>query len=87
MLDEYISDQNKSFIEKEEADTNLEKLEFRIQGSKTIEEIKKEVSIFLEKNNVPPEVEEELQQICDEFDENTDVYHASLYLENFMKQY
>lgn len=87
MLDNYISDQNKSLIEKEEADTNLDKFQFRIQGSKTVEEIKKEVSIFLEKNNVPLEVEEELQQICDDFDENTDVYHASLYLENFMKQY
>lgn len=87
MLDDYISDQDKNLIEKEEADTNLDKLEFRIHGSKTIEEIKKEVSIFLEKNDVPFEVEEGLKKICSEFNENTDIYHASLYLENFMKQY
>ena len=87
MLNDYVEDEDKSFIEKEEANTNLNNLEFRIQGSKTIDEIKKEVSIFLEKNDIPLEIEKGLEKICDDFNENTDVYQASIYLENFMKEY
>lgn len=87
MLNDYIAEQEKDLVAKESANDNLEQLQFRINGSKTVEEIKKEVSIFLEKNNVPFEVEEGLKKICSEFNENTDVYHASIYLENFMKDY
>ena len=87
MLDDYISEKDKSLVEKQEAEDNLDKLEFRIHGSKTVEEIKKQVSIFLEKNDIPVEVEEELNKICSEFNDNTDVYQASLYVENFMKEY
>lgn len=87
MLNDYVAEQENDLNNKLEATQNLDKLEFRIKGSKTVNEIKREVFIFLERNDVPVEISEGLQKICNEFSENTDVYHASLYLENFMNDY
>lgn len=86
MLDSYIKDQDENLKDMEEANSNLNKLEFRINGSKTVDEIKKQVDIYLEKNDVPLEIEEGLKKICSEFNENTDVYQATVYLEDFMKK-
>jgi len=87
MLNDYISEQEKDIVNLEDANSVIEKLQFRIKGCKTVEEIKKEFEKFLEKNNIPFEVEEKLKNICSQFDENTDVYHCYIYLENYMKEY
>jgi len=86
MLDDYIKDQEDNLTAKEKAESNLNQLNFRINGSKTIDEIKKEVNIFLEKNNVPLEIEEGLKKLCDGFTSDTDIYRAMEYLEDYMKK-
>lgn len=87
MLNGYIEENENNLREKEQAEETKDKLEFRINGSKTIDEIKKQVSIFLEKNTVPVKVEEDLIKICDTFNESTDVYFAEKYIEDYIQNY
>lgn len=86
MLNDYIKNQEDNLTAKEQADSNLNQLNFRINGSKTIDEIKKEVDIFLEKNSVPLNIAEGLKKLCDEFTNDTDVNQAIVYLEEYMKK-
>lgn len=87
LLNEYISDEDQNNLEKNEAIDNLDKLQVRLRGTKTLDEIKHEVFIFLDKNNVPFEVSNGLTKICDSFDDKTDYYHARTYIEDFMNKY
>lgn len=87
MLNSYMEENQNNLNEQQQAEELKDKLEFRINGSKTIDEIKKQVSIFLEKNNVPPKVEEDLIKICDTFNENTDIYLAEKYIEDYIQNY
>lgn len=87
ILNSYIEENDNNLKEKEQAEETKDKLEFRINGSKTIDEIKKQVSIFLEKNTVPVKVEDDLIKICDTFNENTDIYFAEKYIEDYIQKY
>ena len=87
MLNSYMEENENNLNEQQHAEQLKDKLEFRINGSKTIDEIKKQVSIFLEKNNVPPKIEEDLIKICDTFNESTDVYVAEKYIEDYIQNY
>lgn len=87
MLNDYINENEENLTEKEKAEDYLENLKFRINGSKSITEIKKQVSIFLEKNNIPPKIQDDLIRICDTFDENTNLYYAEKYLEDYLSKY
>lgn len=87
MLNSYVRDNEDNLEEKENAEDYLEKLKFRINGSKSIEEIKREVEIFLEKNDVPSQIHDDLIKICDDFNETTDLYHAEKYLEDYLSNY
>lgn len=87
MLNSYMEENENNLNEQQQAQELKDKLEFRINGSKTIDEIKKQVSIFLEKNNVPPKIEEDLIKICDTFNESTDVYVAEKYIEDYIQNY
>lgn len=86
MLNSYINENEGNLVEKENAEDYLENLKFRINGSKSIEEVKKEVSIFLENNNVPTQIRDDLIKICDSFNENTDLYQVEKYLEEYLSK-
>lgn len=86
MLNSYIKENEENLKEKQEAENNLDKLKFRINGSKSIEEIKKEVSIFLDQNDVSEEIKEDLLKICNDLNENTDLYKAETYLEEYLSK-
>ena len=64
----------------------LEGLQFRIKGCKSIAEIKKELGNFLENNNLDDKVREDLIKISNDFNETTDVFTATKYLEDYLKQ-
>lgn len=87
MLNSYVADNEFNQKSLDAANNDLSALEFRIRGSKTVAEIKNEVDIFLERNNVPEEVKDNLLRICDNFSENTTVYQAMSYLEDFMSRH
>lgn len=87
MLNSYVADNEFNQKSLDAANNDLSALEFRIRGSKTVAEIKNEVDIFLERNNVSEEVKDNLLRICDNFSENTTVYQAMSYLEDFMSRH
>lgn len=87
MLNSYVSDNEANAKSLDAATDDLNALEFRIKGSKSVSEIKREVEIFLEKNEVSSEVKDNLLRICDNFSENTTVYQAISYLEDFMNSH
>ncbi len=87
LLNDYVKEQEQYAKESSDADYYLEQLNFRIHGSKSIEELKKEVNLFLEKNQVPVEVKDKLLEICGQLNDTMDVYQATLELENYMQEY
>lgn len=87
MLNSYASENEENLSQKEDASTLLDKLEFRMKGTKSIEELKKEVSIFLEQNTVPTDIKEEIERTISEFNDNADVYTVSNRLENILSSY
>lgn len=87
MLNSYISDESKSLNALDQANNNKEQYYFRTTGVKTLEELKKEVAIFLEKNEVPIELREKLVATINGFNENTNLYQASIYLDDIINNY
>lgn len=87
LLNSYVKENEENLKKVEESETHLQRLQFRIKGSKSIDEIKKEVSTFLFQNNVPTEIEEGLTKICDQFSNTTTLYQAETRLEDFLKKY
>ena len=87
MLNSYISDESKSLNTLDQANNNKEQYYFRTTGVKTLEELKKEVAIFLEKNEVPIELREKLVATINSFNENTNLYQASIYLDDIINNY
>ena len=87
MLNSYISDESKSLNTLDQANNNKEQYYFRTTGVKTLEELKKEVAIFLEKNEVPIELREKLVATINGFNENTNLYQASIYLDDIINNY
>ena len=87
ILDSYINENEENLAKKNNARELFDNLEFRIKGSKTLEELKKEVSIFFTQNNLPSEVKDEMDHIISEFTDETDVYTASTRLENVLSNY
>lgn len=87
ILDSYVSENQENLTEMSDARELLDNFEFRTNGSKSIEELKREVSIFYEQNNLPSEVKDEMDRIISEFGDDTDVYTASNRLENVLSDY
>ena len=87
ILDSYINENEENKARTLEATELLDNFEFRIRGSKTLSEIKKEMDIFYEQNNIPSEVKDEMDQIINEFNDTTDVYTACNRLENVLSTY
>lgn len=70
-------------------DTNLsylENLKYRLTGCTSITEIKEELNRFLDNNQIQGEIRENLTRIAKDFDENTDLYNAQRYLENYLSE-
>lgn len=87
MLNSYVNDEEQSSKSLEQINTNMEQYKLRTTGVKTVEELKREVQIFLDKNDVPEEIRDELTRECDSFNENTDLYQASIHLDNIINEY
>lgn len=87
ILDSYVSENQENLTEMSDARELLDNFEFRTNGSKSIEELKREVSIFYEQNNLPSEVKDEMDRIIGEFSDDTDIYTASNRLENVLSDY
>lgn len=87
MLNSYVSEEEQSSKNLEQINANMEQYKLRTTGVKTVEELKREVQIFLDKNDVPEEIRDELTRECDSFNENTDLYQASIHLDNIMNEY
>ena len=87
ILDSYVSENQENLTEMSDARELLDNFEFRTNGSKSIEELKREVSIFYEQNNLPSEVKDEMARIIGEFSDDTDIYTASNRLENVLSDY
>lgn len=68
------------------ANTDLTKLEERLKGVSSVDELKHEVDVFLEKNDVPTDVETELKRRTDNFTENTGVLYARSVLEEYLEK-
>lgn len=68
------------------ANTDLTKLEERLKGVSSVDELKHEVDVFLEKNDVPTDVEAELKRRTDNFTENTGVLYARSVLEEYLEK-
>lgn len=70
-------------------DTNLsylENLKYRLTGCTSITEIKEELNRFLDNNQIQGEIRNDLTRIAKDFDENTDLYNAQRYLENYLSE-
>ena len=87
MLNDYINENENNLNEKEAAEDNLDKLKFRLKGSKTVKDVKDELLNFLARNNVDTEVRSKLLEIADGFNENTDSYKAQKELEEYLSNY
>lgn len=87
ILNSYVDANDKNLSNMENANSYLENLKFRIKGSKSIAEIKKEVDIFLLQNNVPTDIKDGLLDICSKLNESTDLYQAEKYLEDYLSNY
>lgn len=85
IINEYVNEQDELLKQKDISDKNIDAMEIRLNGVKTVDEVKKEVEIFLEKNNVTPDIKENLERIVDNFNENTDLYYAVTSIEDYMK--
>ena len=87
MINDYISDNENSLQERNQALEYLNGLKFRISDTKTLTELMVEVSTFLEKYNVSDEIKDGITRICNEFDENTDALTARSRLEDYLANY
>lgn len=87
MINDYISDNENSLQERNQAQEYLDGLRFRISDTKTLTELMIEVSTFLEKYNVSDEVKDGITRICNEFDENIDALTARSRLEDYLTNY
>lgn len=87
MLNSYVSENEQNYKNVENANSYLNNFNLRIKGSQSISEIKYEVDMFLIKNNVPAEIKDGLLDICSKLNQNTSVYKAQEYLEEFLTKY
>ena len=85
LINDYVNYNNEVKSGMEDAEYNLENLQFRIKGSKSVNELKRELITFLDNNNISGQVREDLERIASEFNENTDLYDAERYLENYLQ--
>lgn len=86
-LNSYVNELEENQKASLQADSYLQNYLTRTNGVKTVEELKKEVEIFLEQNNVDSELKSELIGICDSINQESDLYISSLKLENAVKDY
>lgn len=87
MLNDYVADNEKNIKLKDEASEYLETLKFRINGSKSLNEVMIQVSKFLDMNDVPTELRDGIINICNQFTENTTIYTAQKELEEYLGRY
>jgi len=85
MINEYVNDNEISQTEMENTENYLDGLRFRINGSKSVAEVMREVSKFLDNNqDLPSELHDGILDIVNGFDENTDTYTAINRLDQYL---
>ena len=87
LLNDYVNELEQNQKHMLQAEDYLQAYLFRVNGSKTIDELKQEVYKFLEQNNVDVELKDELIAVCEKLDGNSDLYKSSILLENIVKEY
>ena len=87
LLNDYVNELVQNQKHMLQAEDYLQAYLFRVNGSKTIDELKREVYKFLEQNNVDTELKDELIAVCEKLDGDSDLYKSSVLLENIVKEY
>ena len=87
ILDSYIKENEENREETLKATDLLDNFKFRIKGSKTIEEVKKELDIYYQQNNLPTEVKDEMDKVISGLTDTTDIYTVCNRLENVLSTY
>lgn len=87
MLNDYVASYEQKNKEFSNGTDLLIDYQFRTQNARTIEELKSKVNYFLERNNVPDKLKNELINNINSINSESDLYKTSIYLENIVKNY
>ncbi len=85
VFDEYVKENEINREKLSDSEYYFDALQDRINGSKTIDEVKNEVYQFLINYSVPDPISEQLMAICDDFTPNMDVSSAIWELKDYLK--
>lgn len=87
LLNDYVDEKERDNNQLLQAENYLQSYLFRVNGTKTVDELKEEVYTFLEKNDVDQELKDELIAVCEKLDSNSNLYKSSVVLENIVRDY
>ena len=87
MLNDYVNENEETEVISSEALDYFDNLKLRLNGTKNLYQVMMEVSKFLDNNDLPKEIHDDIVKICNEFSESTDVYTARTKLEEYLGNY